>query len=525
MKAFINGAIYTIDSKRPYAEAVLISNNKVKLAGSNKEIKSNIGKDCEVIDLNGRLMLPGFIDAHVHFMSGGYYLSGINLHNTSSVSEFVEVLKDYLANHKVEWITGGNWDHENWKEKVLPGKELIDQFTSETPVFLERMDKHIGLANSLALSLAGINKNTPDPPGGEILKDSSGEPTGILKDTAMDLVYSAIPKHTEVEDYHAALSALNEIKSSGITSIHDISYINDPSIYLQLNKRNKLTCRIYTILPIDSYKNLHFNKELFENGKIKFKALKAFADGSLGAGTAWFFEQYEDSFSAGIPREILINGKLEESVSEADKRGLQICTHAIGDKANSFVLDLYERIKNKNAFWDRRSRIEHAQHLVFKDILRFKELEIIASCQPYHLFFDGSWAEKKIGKERIKLTYPFKTFLNNKIKMCFGSDWPVVPINPLYGIYTAVTRQTSDNKNPEGWIPEQKISVEDAIKCYTLNGAYASFDEDKKGSIEPGKLADLVVLNENILKISPEKIKDAKVDMTIFDGEIIYSRT
>ena len=525
-KAFINGFIYTSSDKKLLTEAVIIEENKILFTGTNEEVNLKIDKDTDIIDLKGKLMLPGFIDAHVHFINGGNYLSGLNLRNAKSVSAFIEILKEFTKNKKDEWITGGSWDHEQWDETILPDKEMIDPFTSELPVFIERMDKHVGLANSYALKLADINENTAVPPGGEICKDQNGKLTGILKDNAMSLIYSVIPEATYRQKYQTALAALEEAKKNGITSVHDITNRNDLFTYLQLEKNNKLTCRIYTILPINNYKSLEddIRKELNKSDKIKFKSLKAFADGSLGAGTAWFFEPYENDTSAGLPQNILTDGILKKLAEEADRQKLQISTHAIGDKTNAYLLDIYEEIKNRNPAMDRRFRIEHAQHLRLQDIPRFSKIGVIASCQPYHLYFDGIYAEKKIGKERIKFSFPFRTLLDKNAILCFGSDWPVVPINPLDGIYAAVTRHTSDHKNPGGWIPGQKITVEDAVKCYTINNAYASFEEDIKGSIEPGKLADLVVLSENIFKIAPEKIKDVKADMTIFDGEIIYKR-
>jgi predicted amidohydrolase YtcJ len=525
-KAFINGNIYTVNNKQPFTEAIIVDGNKIVSTGTNEEIREKINKDTETIDLKGKLMLPGFIDAHVHFMNGGNYLSGLNLRNAKSVSEFIETLKDYTKNIKDGWITGGSWDHEQWEEKILPNKEMIDHFTPELPVFIERMDKHIGLANSYALELADINENTPDPPGGEICKDQNGKLTGVLKDNAMSLIYRVIPEESSLQMHQDALTALEEAKKNGITSVHDITNRNDLSTYLQLERENKLTCRIYTILPINNYLELgdDINNGLNKSNKIKFRSLKAFADGSLGAETAWFFEPYENDTSTGLPQNILIDGNLKKLTVEADKQNLQVSTHAIGDKTNAYLLDIYAEIKRLNPVRDRRFRIEHAQHLRLQDIPRFSDIGVIASCQPYHLYFDGSYAEKKIGKERIRFSFPFKTLLDNNTILCFGSDWPVVPISPLHGIYAAVTRHTSDHKNPGGWIPEQKISVEDAVKCYTINNAFASFEENIKGSIEPGKLADLVVLNENIFKIPHEKIKDVKVDMTVFNGEIIYKR-
>ncbi len=398
-KAFINGKIYTVNDKKPLTEAVFVKGNKISYTGSDKEVKSRIDGNTEIINLDGKLMLPGFIDAHVHFITGGNYLSGLNLWNAKSVSEFIEILKDYSKNNKDRWITGGSWDHEQWEEKILPNKEMIDPFTPGIPVFIERTDKHIALANSYALKLAGISKNTPDPPGGEIVKDFNGELTGILKDNAMGLIYSIIPGPSAEQNYQTAMTALEEAKKLGITSVQDITYENDLLTYLELEKNNKLTCRIYTMLPINSYKDLKNDiaEELYNNNKIKFRSLKAFADGSLGAGTAWFFTPYLDDASAGLPQNILIDGRLKEWAEEADKNWLQVSTHAIGDKTNAYLLDIYEEIKNKNPEWDRRFRIEHAQHLRYEDISRFYEIGVIASCQPYHLYFDGSWAEKKLG--------------------------------------------------------------------------------------------------------------------------------
>ena len=280
-------------------------------------------------------------------------------------------------------------------------------------------------------------------------------------------------------------------------------------------------------MPIESYQKLIDDEIKVPSGsdKLKMGSLKAFADGSLGSSTAWFFERYDqDTLTTGLAMDIVTNGCLEIWAMDADKNHLQISTHAIGDKANSYMLNVYENIKNKNPVWDRRFRIEHAQHVRLEDVKRFAEIGVIASVQPYHLIDDGVWAEKRIGKKRINEAYPLKDFLDNGVKMCFGTDWTVAPLNPLLGIYAAVTRRTLDDKNPDGWIPEQKISLEDAIKCYTINCAYASFEEDIKGTIETGKLADLIVLSEDIFSIDPIKIKDVKVEMTVFDGEVIYKK-
>ena len=528
MKAFINGKIYTVNDKQPMAEAVVTEGNKILFVGSNEEAKKLVTNSTEVIDLKGKLMLPGFIDDHTHFVSGGFYLQGIDLRPAKSTTEFENILKDYVAARKGKWVTGGNWDHEAWEVKDLPTKEMIDNFTPNTPVFVDRFDGHMALANSYALKLAGITKDTESPDGGLIVKDpKTGEPTGVLKDNAMSLVYSIIPDASEDEYYEAALTAMDHIKPLGVTSIQDITMPEDLKIYQKLEKENKLTCRIYTRYPIARYKDLIDKGIEYAHGsdKLVLGSLKAFADGSLGSSTAWFFERYDqDTLTTGLPNDIVSDGRLKKWSLDADKHKLQISTHAIGDRANYYILNMYKEIAEQNPKWDRRFRIEHAQHVRTEDLSLFKETGTIASCQPYHAIDDGVWAEKRIGPKRIHDMYRFKDFIDDGITLCFGSDWTVAPINPLLGIYAAVTRRTLDGKNPDGWVPEQKISVEEAIKCYTINNAYAAFEEDKKGSIEKGKFADLVVLADDILTIDPVKIKDVKVDMTVFDGNVIYNR-
>ena len=525
-KAFINGKIYTVNEKQPSAEMVMTEGNKITYVG--KKNLNIIDAQTSVYDLEGKLMLPGFNDSHLHFTSGGQYLLGINLRPALSKEDFVFILKEYVKGKENYWVVGGRWDHELWLDKTLPTKELIDSVTPNTPVFLSRIDGHVGIANSLALQLAGINKDSPNPDGGLIEKDpSTGEPTGILKDNAMDLVFKIIPPPSPEENIEAALRSLEEAKKLGITSVQDMTQSGELEAYNKILEDGKLTCRIYSIWPIDRYEDLVFAGVIagYDEGLIKRGGLKAYADGSLGASTAWFFDPYfQDDKNSGLPMDIVTNGNLEKWSFSADRARLQICVHAIGDRANSFILDLYEKINNTNSPWERRFRIEHAQHIRKDDIERFNKLNVIASVQPYHAIDDGVWAENRVGPGRVKETHPYKSFLKNNIKVSFGTDWPVAPLNPLLGIYAAVTRRTVDGLNPDGWIPEQKISVEDAIKCYTLNSAYASFEENIKGSIEPGKLADFVVLSEDILTIDPGKIKDVVVEITIFNGDIVYKR-
>ena len=528
-KAFINGKIYTVNENQPYAEMVMTEGNKITYVG--KTNLNIIDAQTSVYDLEGKLMLPGFNDSHLHFTSGGNYLLGINLRPALSKEEFVKIIKEYIKNRRLPdstWITGGRWDHELWPDKSLPTKELIDSISPDTPVFVSRIDGHMGLANSKALELAGITEYTKDPEGGLIERDpETGEPTGILKDNAMDLVFKVIPLPSLEENIEAALRALEETRKLGITSVQDMTQPDEFEAYKNIMDDGKLTCRIYSIWPIDKYETIVRAGVTVgnEKGLIKRGGLKGYSDGSLGASTAWFFEPYvQDPSTSGLPMDIVTNGNLEKWAFDVDRNRLQLCVHAIGDKANAYMLDLYERIKKENAPWDRRFRIEHAQHLRKDDIYRFAKIGVIASVQPYHCIDDGVWAEKRIGTERIQTTHPYRSLLSSGAVVALGTDWPVAPLNPLLGIYAAVTRRTVDGKNPDGWVPEEKISVEDAIKCYTLNAAYASFEEKLKGSIEVGKLADFIVLSDDILTIDPVKIKDVEVEMTIFNGDIVYEK-
>lgn len=526
----LNGTIWTANPDLPWAEAVAVEGEKILQVGSTEEIRKMVGSHTQVIDLGGDLVLPGFIDCHTHFLDGGFSLMSIQLYDAKSREEYVARIKAKAQEiEKGEWILNGNWDHQKFDPPELPTKEWIDAVTPHNPVFINRHDGHMALANSLALKIAGITKDTPSPEGGEILKDSTTkEPTGILKDGAMDLVTKHIPEPSLKEKIKAAEVALKHAAEFGVTSIHDMAYASSFEVYQELLKANKLTARLYVYIQIpevEIYSRLKL-KTPFGNTLLKIGGLKGFVDGSLGSSTAYFFEPYQDDPKKKglLHSHMFPEGIMEKRIREADKAGLQVAVHAIGDRANHLLLDIFERVIAEGGERDRRWRIEHAQHLVPEDFERFQNLGIIASVQPYHAIDDGRWAERKIGRKRCEHTYAFKSFLENGVVLACGSDWTVAPLNPLAGIYAAVTRQTLDGKNPEGWFPEQKITLAEAIKGYTLNGAYAEFAEDVKGSIEKGKLADLVVLSKNIFEIPPEEIKEAEVKMTIFNGEVIYKK-
>jgi predicted amidohydrolase YtcJ len=392
---------------------------------------------------------------------------------------------------------------------------------------VNRLDGHMALANSLALRLAGVTRQTIDPPGGIIVRDpKTGEPTGILKDAAQSFVWKVIPPSNFEEKLAAARAATDYASSLGVTSVQDMSAGSDVGVYQALLDRGELKTRIYAVSPLPSWERLartgvraHFGSEMLRVG-----GLKGFADGSLGSTTALFYEPYKDApNTSGIAGdEMYPEGAMLTRVREADKAGLQVMIHAIGDRANDLILTIYEEVEREDGERDRRFRIEHAQHLRREDIPRFARDKVVASMQPYHAIDDGRWAEKRIGKERAKTTYAFRSLLDSGAILAFGTDWSVAPINPLLSVYAAVTRRTLDGKNPKGWVPEQKLSVEEAVHAYTIGSAYAEFQEGVKGTITPGKLADLVILSRDIFKIDPKEIESTKVVLTILDGRVIY---
>jgi predicted amidohydrolase YtcJ len=526
----INGKIWTVDDKRPEVEAVAVLGNRIAAIGSTEEIRKWIGANTKVIDLQGKRATPGFNDSHVHFLDGGMGLASVQLRYAKTPEEFRDRIRDFAAKlPKSRWILNGNWDHENWTPPALPTRRLIDAVTPDNPVFINRLDGHMCLANSLALKLAGVTRETPDPPGGTIVRDADGEPTGVLKDAAMNYVTKVIPNPSDEVMAEAIRAALAYAAENGVTSVQDMSAAPDVfGVYQKLLANGELIARVYGVQPLSDWGRLARVgvRAWFGNDKLKIGGLKGFADGSLGSTTALFFEPYLDApKTSGLPSdEMFPEGRMLDNILGADKAGLQIAIHAIGDKANKTILDMFAEVEKRNGARDRRLRIEHAQHLRPEEIKRFGAERVIASMQPYHAIDDGRWAENRIGPNRAKGTYAFRSLLDAGATLAFGSDWFVAPMEPLMGIYAAVTRRTLDGKRPQGWVPEQKITVAEAVRAYTMGSAYASGDEKLKGSIEVGKLADLVVLSADIFKIDPIEIEKAKVVMTIFDGKVIYER-
>jgi predicted amidohydrolase YtcJ len=524
----VNANVHTMDPGQPVAQAIAILGERIVAVGTDKEIKKLAGPLTRTIDARKRLVLPGFNDSHVHFLSGGFQLSSVDLRDADSPQEFAERIRQFSEKLPAgRWITGGDWDHERWPDANLPTKELIDRFTPGIPVFVSRLDGHMALANSLALKLAGVTRETLDPAGGLIVRDqNTGEPTGVLKDAAMSHVWKVVPESSFEVKLAAARAATEHAAKLGVTSVQDMSAGDDVGIYQTLLDRGELKTRIYAVSPLPAWERLartgvraHFGSDLLRIG-----GLKGFADGSLGSTTAFFFEPYKDaSNTRGLAgEEMFPEGAMLNRVRAADRAGLQVMIHAIGDRANDLILSIYEQVITEDGQRDRRFRIEHAQHLRLQDISRFKRDQVIASMQPYHAIDDGRWAEKRIGKERAKTTYAFRSLLDSGATLAFGTDWTVAPLDPILSIYAGVTRRTLDGRNPKGWIPEQKISVEEAVRAYTVGSAFAEFQEKVKGTLTPGKLADLVLLSEDIFKINPQDIEKVKVVMTIMNGRVVY---
>ena len=523
-----NAKVWTVDKTHPTAQAVAVLGDRIVAVGSNADVDVWRGHDTKVIDAGGKLLLPGFNDAHVHFVSGGLQLESVQLNDATSKQEFVRrIAAQAKKTPKGEWIQGGDWDETKWSPLSLPTKELIDAVTPDNPVFVSRYDGHSALANSTALRLAGITSQTPDPPGGVIIRDAQGNPTGDLKDAATDIVFKVIPPISHEQRLRAVRGALEYAASLGVTSVQnmDPDYA-DIAAYAELLQNGELTTRIYAaplIDQVDDQVKIGI-RHAFGGPFLRIGAVKAFADGSLGSRTAYFFEPFSDEpGNRGLlGEEMQPLSLMRDRMMKADAAGLQICTHAIGDQAISIILDLYADIVKAHGEMDRRLRIEHAQHMAAKDFDRFAQLNVIASVQPYHAIDDGRWAEGYIGHDRASRTYAFRTFLNHGVHLAFGTDWDVAPLNPIWTVYAAVTRATLDGKNPNGWFPDQKLTVAEAIEAYTMGSAYAEFQENVKGSITPGKLADMVVLSEDIFSIDPAKIRDVKVLKTVVGGKVVW---
>ncbi len=515
--------IWTGDPENPWAEAVAVEGDRILAVGGIDAVAAHRGPDTAESELVKGLVVPGFIDTHVHFVDGGEALASVQLRDAKTADEFTRRIADFAAGLEPgEWILGGAWDHENWGGE-LPRRDWIDGVTPDNPVWIFRLDGHMALANSAAMAAAGVDADTPDVDGGEIERYDDGRPAGVLKDNAMRLVQSAVPPRDDELLERQIEAAMAYVASNGVTTVHDMGTFEYLSGYRRLHARGALRTRIYSVVPLSQWQRLAADVD--SNGRgdewLRTGGLKGFMDGSLGSHTAAFFEPFTDT-----PDEsgFLINelDDMRRWIAGADAAGLHVNVHAIGDRAIAALLDIYLDVAEAHGPRDRRFRIEHAQHIRPTDIHRFAAQDVIASMQPYHAIDDGRWAERVIGPERAKTTYAFRSLIDSGARVAFGSDWFVAPATPIEGIYAAVTRRTLDGEHPDGWVPEQKITVEQALEAYTVQAAYAAFEEDRKGMLRAGMLADITVISEDLFTIPPETIADAYIVKTIIGGKEVY---
>ena len=521
----VYGRVWTGDSARPWAGAVAVAGDTVAAVGDSAEIAGLVRPGTRVLANGDGLVTPGFMDGHLHLLDGGFQLASVDLRPADAKAEFIERVAAFASERKPgEWIVGGDWDHERWPGTPLPDRSWIDSVTPDNPVLLYRLDGHMALANSAALRLAKVDRRTRDIPGGVIVRDASGEPTGILKDEAMGPVEQVIPSPTEAQRDAALRRALAHAASHGVTGFAHVDVpLSELGAYLRARKAGTLTARAALYFRIQDWRKVADTVAKMGRGDdwVWIGGVKGYMDGSLGSTTALFYEPYEDDPSTpGVlttPED-----SMRAWVGGADSAGLQVVVHAIGERANGLLLSIFDSVARAHGARDRRFRVEHAQHLRREDIARFGELGVIASMQPYHAIDDGRWAEKRIGPERIKTTYAFRSLLDRGAVLAFGSDWTVAPIEPLLGIYAAVTRRTLDGKHPGGWVPQEKISVEETLRAYTAGNAYGVFAEGRRGKLAPGYLADLVLLDRDLTRIPAEEIEGAAVKATVVGGRVVY---
>jgi predicted amidohydrolase YtcJ len=530
----VNGKVWMVDHAKPEVEALAVWHGRIFAVGTSDQIKELVGERTRVIDLKGRRVLPGFYDSHVHLLGSGMRLGEVALKDAKDEAEFGKRLQEFDKKlPRDRWLLGGEWDHDRTFGGRLPTAELIDRYVPGRPVFLRRYDGHMGVVNSLVLKMAGISEKTADPAGGVIYRlDGGKKPSGLLRDNAMDLVTGLIPPPSEAAIAEAVNAALKEAAENGVTSMQDMEGSDDATrqklfrLYQELARSGQLTARIDLRWPLAEWQRLADMGITARLGDdwVRIGGVKGFIDGSLGSSTAKMFEPFvNEPGSTGVYVTPL--AKMHEYILGADRAGLSVAVHAIGDRGNAEMLDIFAEVAKQNGPRDRRFRIEHAQHLRPQDYPRFKEIGVIASMQPYHAIDDGRWAEGRIGAKRCASSYAFRSLLDAGARLAFGSDWSVAPLSPILGIDAAANRRTLDGKNPDGWFPEQRISVDQSIRAYTLDSAYSGFEEKDRGSLEVGKLADLVVLSRDILTESErDHIAETEVLLTMVGGKVVYEK-
>jgi predicted amidohydrolase YtcJ len=526
---FLHGRIYTNDPQHPWAAAMAIREGKIFCIGGLDQIMLECGggqEDAETVQLKGNFVVPGFNDAHVHLGGAGADMLAVRLNGSASIEELQKRLANAVATHQGdEWITGSGWDHTLWPDKAFPSKQQLDTVSPKNPVLLTHVSGHVAVANSLALKIAGITKDSPNPKGGEIERDANGELTGMLKeDAAMSLVAQNIPDPSAEQRRRGIELVLADVAKNGVTSVQDNSDWEDFLVYHDLKDEGKLTVRITEWLhfttPLRELQNMR-SEGGASDPWLKTGALKMVTDGALGSRTAAMLSPYSDDPStSGIMT--MDPDKLRQMAVERDKAGFQLAFHAIGDRANRVALDVFEAVAKGNGPRDRRDRIEHAQVVAPEDVPRFANLKVIASMQPSHQTSDMRWAEQRIGPDRVKGAYAWATLQKVGARLAFGTDYPVEPISPMRGLYACVTRELPDGGPPSGWQPQEKISLDDCIRAYTTGSAYAQFEEGRKGELKRGEYADFVVLSNDLTKVPPSEFVKTKVLRTVVGGRTVY---
>jgi len=521
------GTVWTgLSTGRGRPGAVAIANGMILAVGDSAEIARYVGGGTQVLRADGGLVVPGFADGHTHFIDGGFQLASVDLRDAGTPQEFTRRLKEYAATLQPgEWITGGDWDHELWRGTPLPQRDWIDSVTPNNPVFVNRLDGHMALANSAALRAAGVTRATPTPPGGEIVRDAAGEPLGVFKDQAMDLVWRAFPQPSPERRDSALARAMAHAASLGVTaSAHMSASWADLASYRRMQHAGRMTLRVAVYLPLDQWHAVADTVARAGQGDdwVRIGGVKGYMDGSAGSRTAYFFEPFSDSAGySGLMQHT--ETEMRTWIGAADSAGLQVAVHAIGDQANALLLAIFDSVAGAHGARDRRFRDEHAQHLRPQEIPLFGALRVVPSMQPYHAIDDGRWLLKRIGPVRIRTTYAFRSLISADAPLAFGSDWTVASLDPLLGVYAAVTRRTLDGRHPGGWVPDQKITVGEALRAYTYGNAWATFTERKWGALAVGRYADIVVLNRDLFAVPAEAIGSVKVRYTIVGGRIVYA--
>jgi predicted amidohydrolase YtcJ len=522
------GSVWTgLSTGRGVPGAVAIANGKILAVGDSAEVARYIGARTQVLRADGGLVVPGLADGHTHFIDGGFQLASVDLRDAATPEEFIRRLKEFAATLQPgEWITGGDWDHELWRGTPLPQRDWIDSVTPNNPVFVNRLDGHMALANGAALRAAGVTRATATPSGGEVVRDATGEPLGVFKDQAMDLVWRAFPEPSSEKRDSALAHAMAHAASLGVTATaHMSASWADWAAYRRMQQAGRMTLRVAVYLPLDQWHAVADTVGRAGQGDdwVRIGGVKGYMDGSAGSRTAFFFEPFSDSAGySGLMQHT--ETEMRTWIGAADSAGLQVAVHAIGDRANALLLAIFDSVARAHGTRDRRFRDEHAQHLRPQEIPLFGAQRVVPSMQPYHAIDDGRWLQKRIGPVRIRTTYAFRSLIGADAPLAFGSDWTVAPLDPMLGVYAAVTRRTLDGRNPGGWIPDQKITVGEALRAYTYGNAWAMFMDQKWGALVAGRYADVVVLDRDLFAVPPESIGGVKVRYTIVGGHVVYSK-